>query len=130
MTENALRAFRVDLLDRVPPARLLLLLAGASALVLGVLMFVLQLVSGPRIGPLGTFGTSAVWMMLIINLVFGALLLYGYLGMEHRESDWALLALAFSLVLLILGGIAGAVAGILGLVASGSVFVRAWRAPA
>ncbi|HUR69074.1 MAG TPA: hypothetical protein VM370_07490 [Candidatus Thermoplasmatota archaeon] len=119
--------FRTDLLEKLPPARLLVLLAGASALVLGALVFVLQLAMGPLEGPLGFYGRTAVIVTLVVNLAFGALLLYSYLGMHARPIDWAILVLAFSLVLLVMGGLAGAIAGILGLVAGISVFVRAGK---
>lgn len=121
------RAFRVDLLEKVPPARLLVLLAGSCAVVLGLLTFVMQFTMGPRIGPLGLFGTAPLMLMLLIDLAFGAFLLYGYVGMSSRESEWAVLVLAFALVLLVLGGIAGAVAGILAGVGAVSVMARAWR---
>jgi hypothetical protein len=119
--------FRTDLLEKVPPARLLVLLAGASALVLGIVVFILQLAKGPLEGPLGLYGFTPVLVMLLVNLVFGGLLLYSYLGMHAKTIDWAVLVLAFSLVLLVMGGLAGAIAGILGLVAGVSVFVRAAR---
>ena len=110
--------------ENVPVARLLALLAGASALVLGVIMFFMQMASGPLEGPLGFFGRSAVIMMLIINAVFGAFLLAAYAGWRGKEKEWSVLVLAFSLVLLVLGGIGGAVAGILGLVAAVYAFVH------
>lgn len=123
-TEN-----RLQLLENVPAARLLALLAGAASVVLGVLMFIFQMASGPLEGPLGLYGRTPVIMMLIINALFGAFLLVAYMGWREREKEWAVLVLAFSLVLLVLGGIAGAVAGILGLVAAVSVVARAWREP-
>lgn len=126
---TVLEGENVDLLERLPPARLLALLAGACAIGLGILLFVLQLGQGPRIGPMGMYGVTGVVMVLIVNLVFGGLLVVAHLGLARKEHDWALLTLAFSTVLLFLGGIAGAVAGILGLFSGGSVLVRElpWR---
>lgn len=121
------RTFRTDLLEKVPPARLLVLLAGSCGVALGLIVFLLQLANGPLQGPLGLYGTTPVFVMLLVNLLFGGLLLYSYLGMQARPIDWAILVLAFSLVLLVLGGLGGAVAGILGLVAGVSVFARAAR---
>lgn len=120
---------RVDILEKISAARLLVLLAGASALVLGLIMFLLQLNMGPLIGPLGLYGTGPLVMMLLINAAFGAFLLYAYVGMTSRDVEWSTMVLAFALVLLVLGGIAGAVAGILAGVGALSVMVRHWRAP-
>lgn len=120
---------RSDLFEKVPPARLLVLLAGSCAVVLGLLTFVMQFTMGPRIGPLGLFGTGPLMLMLLIDLAFGAFLLYGYVGMATREAEWAVLVLAFALVLLVLGGIAGAVAGILAGVSAIFVLARSWRRP-
>ena len=122
-------AFRVDLLEKVPPARLLVLLAGASAVVLGLVTFFMQWSMGPRIGPLGLYGTAPLILMLLIDLAFGAFLLYAYMGMQLREVDWSPVVLGVALVLLVLGGIAGAVAGILAGVAAVFVLVRSWRTP-
>ena len=122
-------AFSVDLLGKVPPARLLVLLAGSAAVVLGFITFLLQWNLGPRVGPLGLYGTAPLILMLLIDLAFGAFLLYAYVGMQIREREWAVLVLAFALVLLVLGGVAGAIAGILAGVASLFVLVSAWRRP-
>lgn len=124
-------AFRVDLFEKLSPARLLVLLAGAAAVVLGLLTFILQFTMGPRIGPLGLFGTAPLILMLLIDLAFGAFLLYAYGGMSAstREADWAIVVLALAIVLVVLGGIAGAVAGILAGVGAVSVMARAWRRP-
>lgn len=119
---------RVDILEKVPPARLLALLGGSCAVVLGVLMFAFQMASGPLDGPLGLYGKTPVVMMLLVNLLFGAMLLVAYTQMASRERDWAVLVIAFSLVLIVLGGIAGAAGGILGLVSG--VFVFAQKHPA
>ena len=118
---------KMDLLEKVPPARLLALLGGSCAVVLGLLMFAFQMASGPLDGPLGLYGKTPVVMMLLVNLIFGALLLLAYAGMAARERDWAVLVIAFSLVLIVLGGIAGAAGGILGLVAGIFVFARSHR---
>lgn len=126
--ENAFR-MRTDLLEKVPPARLLVLLAGASAVVLGLVTFFMQWSLGPRMGPLGLYGTGPLILMLIIDLAFGAFLLYAYMGMQAREADWAIVVLGLALVLLVLGGVAGAVAGILAGVAALFVLVRTWRQP-
>lgn len=116
---------RVDILEKVPPARLLALLGGSCAVVLGVLMFAFQMGSGPLDGPLGLYGKTPVIMMLLVNLIFGALLLLAYTQMANRERDWGVLVIAFALVLIVLGGIAGAAGGILGLVAGIFIFTRA-----
>lgn len=118
--------FGMDILEKVPPARLLALLGGGCAVLLGLLMFLFQMASGPLEGPLGLYGRTPVVMMLIINLVFGGLLLAAAAGMAHaaREREWGVLVIAFSLVLLVLGGIAGAAGGILGIVAGVFVFAR------
>ena len=141
--ENAF-SMRTDLLEKVPPARLLVLLACASAVVLGLVTFFMQWSLGPRMGPLGLYGTGPLILMLIIDLAFGAFLLYAYMGMatvigpspsspelrmQTREADWAPVVLGLALVLLVLGGVAGAVAGILAGVAAAFVLVRSWRQP-
>lgn len=123
-------AFKVDLLEKVPPARLLVLLAGASALVLGLVAFFMQWSMGPLRGPLNMYGTAPLILMLLIDVAFGAFLLYAYMGMATRELDWAPVVLGLALVLLVLGGIAGAVAGILAGVGAVFVLVRSWRPPA
>ena len=122
-------AFRVDILEKVPPARLLVLLAGSSAVVLGLVTFFMQWFMGPRVGPLELYGTAPLILMLLIDLAFGAFLLYAYMGMQAREADWAIVVLGLALVLLVLGGIAGAVAGILAGVAALFVLIRTWRRP-
>ena len=122
-------AFRRDILEKVSPVRLLVILAGAAAVVLGLLTFILQLTMGPRIGPLGLYGTAPLVLMLVIDLAFGAFLLYAYTGMSTRESDWATSVLALAIVLVVLGGIGGAVAGILAGVGALSVMIREWRRP-
>lgn len=124
--DNAFR-MRTDLLEKVPPARLLVLLAGASAVVLGLVTFFMQWSLGPRMGPLGLYGTGPLILMLIIDVAFGGFLLYAYMGMQAREADWAIVVLGLALVLLVLGGVAGAVAGILAGVAAVFVLVRSWK---
>lgn len=128
-TASYAAALKVDILEKVPPARLLVLLAGSAALVLGFVTFLLQWSLGPRVGPLGLYGGGPLVLMLLIDLAFGAFLLYAYTAMSVREREWAVVVLAFALVLLVLGGVAGAVAGILAGVGAVSVIVHEWRAP-
>lgn len=94
--------------------RLLILLAAVCAIGFGILAFFLQ-TGNPSFGPFFSTSGNAVFTFAI-TLVFGVFLLVGFGIMAAKPSEGALVALAFSIVLLFFGGIAGTIAGILGLV--------------
>lgn len=116
-----------DRVRSLPAERLLATLAGACALGFGVLAFVLDLVDGGKNGPFGFGGASGAILTLAIVGVFGLLVLAWGMRSTGAPREWSVTVAAFSLVLLIFGGIAGAIGGILGLVAAGTVFVRELR---
>lgn len=106
---------------RYGPDRLLVVLAGLSAIAFGVLLFVLQLTGEafPRaLTGFTSFGGSI--FTFAVALVFGLLLLLAFTKMGPQPAEGSVVALAFAIVLLVFGGTAGMVGGILGLV--GSVF--------
>ena len=125
MTSTApAEAFSRDALAEAPAERLLSMLAGACAIGFGALAFILQVANDPRIEWLGLRGVTASVMTLVVALVFGFLMLVGSTQVHRRPRDWSILIVAFAVVLLALGGLGGAIAGILGLFAGGVVFLR------
>lgn len=104
--------------------RLLVLLAGATALLFGLLAFVLAAADGQAFAPTAGFGTGGMVLTLVLTLFFGMLLLHAMVVMGRKPVEGAVLALAFSLVLLIFGGVAGMVGGILGLIGGSLALVR------
>lgn len=115
-------------LAAAPPERLLALLAGGAAIGFGTLAFALDVAHDPRVELLGLKGAAAAIMTFLVTLLFGALLLYVAMRMEARPRDLSVLVVAFSVVLLALGGVGGAIAGILGLFSGAVVLVRELRA--
>lgn len=109
-------------LDGLPIERLLVLLGGIATLVFGMLAFVFALADGGR----GVVADAAVRgsavLAFLLATVFGVLLLYAFSRMGKPEG--AVLAFAFSLVLLVAGGLGGLVGGILGLTGAGLVLLR------
>jgi hypothetical protein len=108
-----------DALHRLGTDRLLVLLAGACAIGFGTLAALLELAGG-RVGPSGfaaATGAAAVFAYAVA-LVFGAFLLLAFGAMRAKPTEGAVLALAFSLVLIFFAGLAGTIAGLLGLVGS------------
>lgn len=111
-------------LESLGAARLLVLVGGVSALLFGVLTFVLAAVDGRAFAYQLPFGTGGAVVSLILTLFFGVLLLHAMVSMARKPVEGAVLALAFGLVLLVFGGMAGMVGGILGLCGGALGLVR------
>ncbi len=107
-----------DILDEIPKSlsefermsmdSLLIVLGAYTALALGFLHF---LVSGFVYSPIPFL------FQFLINVIFGAGLLICFVR-KHRDIVWSVLALVFSLILIILGGPVGVVAGLIALFGS------------
>jgi hypothetical protein len=106
-------------LERLGTDRLLVLLAAICALGFGTLTILLQL-TGSNVGlpgfPLAS--NAAAVFAYVVALVFGVFLLLAFANMRTKPTEGAILALAFSIVLVFFAGLAGTIAGILGLVGS------------
>jgi hypothetical protein len=111
-------------LDALGAERLLVLVGGASALLFGLLTFVLAAVDGRAFAFSQPFGTGGAVITLVLTLFFGVLLLHAMVTMARKPVEGSVLALAFALVLLIFGGMAGMVGGILGLVGGAMGLLR------
>lgn len=106
-------------LSRLGPDRLLVVLGGLAALVFGTLVLVLHLAGESGLRPADGFTTrGGAVFAFAVALAFGALLLLAFAMMEARPTEGAILALAFSVVLLAFGSVPGLIGGILGLVGS------------
>lgn len=97
-----------------PTHEMLLGLGGLLAIFLGPLFFVLEI----AFRGFGLGGVTAV----VVNVVFGFLLLASVGVLRRSLLSGLVLAFVCSLVLF-LGGIAGAIGGLFGLVGSGLIFL-------
>lgn len=105
-------------LAKLGPDRLLVLFAGVSAIGFGGLALLLYLMgeSYPRVAFGGYTELGGVVFSFALALVFGLALLLSFSTMATRPAEGAILALAFSVVLLAFGALPGLIAGIIGLV--------------
>lgn len=109
----------------LPPERLLLALAGSSALAFGLLAFLLQLSEPGEAPPVSGFGgIGGLVFSFAVTVCFGLLLLLATALDARRPAEAGVLGLAFSLVLLLFGGKAGIIAGVLGVAGSLLAFAR------
>ncbi|HEX2022096.1 MAG TPA: hypothetical protein VHH36_05240 [Candidatus Thermoplasmatota archaeon] len=119
-----------DQVERMGADRLLVVLGGVSALAFGSLALVLHLV-GEGYAWARTFSgfttLGGVVFTFALTLVFGFFLLLAYTQMERKPAEGAILALAFSIVLLVFGSTPGVIAGLLALVGSLVGIVRNLR---
>lgn len=111
-------------LQALPAERLLVLLGGAGALVFGLLVFVMEVAQGRAFDATRAFGPGGVVLALILNVLFGLLLLHAVTLMSRTPAEGAVLAFAFSIVLLMFGGAGGAIGGILGIVGAAFALVK------
>lgn len=103
----------------LPPDRLLVLVAGICAVAFGVLAFILYFAGETY--PRTAWGFSALGgavFSFAVALAFGLGMLLAFSQMAHRPAEGAILALAFSVVLLAFGALPGLIAGVVGLVGS------------
>lgn len=100
----------VEELEKLPLHSILLALGGYISIGIGTLHFLLSI--------LEQFEYSRVFYF-IINIIFGFALLLYYHMITSDTRKWAILASIFSLILISIGGIVGALAGLVGL--SGSI---------
>ncbi|MGM0405067.1 MAG: hypothetical protein ACQEQM_02870 [Thermoplasmatota archaeon] len=92
----------VDELEELHLYKILLIIASYIALGVGALHFVLSIGSMP-------FG--GLIFKLMINLVFGFLLLLSFHNIEYDKIKWSIMTILFSIVLIVLGGVVGLLAG-------------------
>lgn len=117
-------------LERLGADRLLVLLAGVCAIAFGLLALVLHLVGEGYAWARAASGFTTLGGVIFtfaLTLVFGFFLLAAFRLMEARAAEGAVVALAFSVVLLAFGSTPGVIAGLLGLVGSLVGIVRNLR---
>lgn len=111
-------------LQGLPADRLLVMLGGASALVFGLLVFVFEAVEGRAFAGTARFGTGGVVLSFVLCLMFGLLLVHAMALMARKPAEGAVLAFAFSMVLLMFGGVGGMIGGLLGVVGGAFALIR------
>lgn len=111
-------------LQSLSAERLLVLLGGASALVFGLLVFVMEVAQGRAFEATSAFGPGGVVLAFVLTLLFGLLLLHAVSLMGRTRGEGAVLAFAFSIVLLMFGGAGGAIGGLLGIVGAAFALVK------
>ena len=116
-------------LTKLGADRLLILFAGISAIGFGSLALVLYFMgeSFPSAGLMGYSALGGAVFSFAIALAFGLALLLSFGTMAARPAEGAILALAFSVVLLAFGALPGLIAGIVGLVGALTGIVRNLR---
>ncbi|HVM44955.1 MAG TPA: hypothetical protein VM582_03375 [Candidatus Thermoplasmatota archaeon] len=116
-------------LTRLGPDRLLVLFAGISAIGFGALALVLYLMGEayPRVSLTGYSALGGAVFSFAVAAVFGLALLLSFGTMAARPAEGAILALAFSVVLLAFGALPGLIAGIVGLIGALTGIVRNLR---
>ncbi len=97
----------VDELEKLSLHSVLLVLAGYISIGIGTLHFLLTIMD--RFESLKVF-------QLLINLIFGFMLLLSYYELDSDPKRWSILAGIFSLILIGLGGIVGGLAGLVGFI--------------
>lgn len=113
-------------MSKLGPDRMLVLFGGACAIGFGALALVLYMMgeSFPRSGVAGFSELGSAVFGFSIACVFGFGLLLAYNSMGRKPAEGAVLALAFSIVLLAFGALPGLIAGIVGLVGALTGIVR------
>ncbi|MFP4000445.1 MAG: hypothetical protein ACLFSM_03605 [Thermoplasmata archaeon] len=84
---------------------ILMVLGGYIAIGIGSLHFLLTLIER---------FDSLMILKLLINLIFGFMLLLSYYRLDKHTEKWSVLAGIFSLILIGLGGVVGGLAGLVG----------------
>lgn len=116
-------------LSKLGADRLLVLFAGVAAIGFGSLALVLYFMgeSFPSAGLMGYSALGGAVFSFAVALAFGLALLLSFGTMATRAAEGAILALAFSVVLLAFGALPGLIAGIVGLVGALTGIVRNLR---
>ncbi len=96
----------VNELEDLQVYRILIVIASYMALGIGILHFVLSI---------GTMPFASLSLKLIINVVFGFLLLLAFHNIVYKKIKWSVMTIIFSLILIAMGGIVGLLAGTLSL---------------
>ncbi len=104
----------VQELEDLPLYSILIVLGGYFSLGIGSFHFILTILE--RFDSLKVF-------YFVINIVFGFGLLLSYYRIEDEMRKWSMLALVFSLVLIAIGGIVGALSGLIGVFGGGLAFL-------
>ena len=113
-------------LSKLGADRMLVLFAGIAAIGFGSLALVLYFMGEtfPSTGLLGYSALGGAVFSFAVSLAFGLALLLSFGTMGARPAEGAILALAFSVVLLAFGALPGLIAGIVGLVGALTGIVR------
>ena len=116
-------------LSKLGADRMLVLFAGVAAIGFGSLALVLYFMgeSFPAAGLLGYSALGGAVFSFAVTLAFGLALLLSFSTMGARPAEGAILALAFSVVLLAFGALPGLISGIVGLVGALTGVVRNLR---
>ncbi|MBS3817786.1 MAG: hypothetical protein KGY76_09525, partial [Candidatus Thermoplasmatota archaeon] len=97
-------------LEELPVHSILLVLGGYIAIGIGTFHFLISIIK--------VFDPYVIFHFLT-NIVFGFGLLISFYRIEQGIEKWAVVAGVFSLILIILGGIVGALAGIVAIFGAG-----------
>lgn len=89
-------------MEQLKVYKILIVIAAYIALGIGTLHFILSLGAEPYLELL---------FKLIINLLFGLLLLLSFHRMDYMYKEWSIIAIFSSIVLISLGGVVGLLAG-------------------
>jgi hypothetical protein len=103
---------------RKPPHEVLFQLGGALAILLGIVVFVVQLTQGAS-GNL----FAGVLVAFLVDLILGAVLVATGVVVRKNVANGAILGGAISLVLAVFGGNAGLVGGVLGIIGAVVAFL-------
>lgn len=101
-----------------PPHEFLFQLGGALAIILGLVVFGIQLsqgASGDRL--------AGVVVAFLVNLILGAVLVATRNVVQKNAANGAILGGAIGLVLALFGGTAGVVGGVLGIIGAVVAFL-------
>lgn len=104
-------------LEELPVHSILLVLGGYIAIGIGTFHFLISIVRN--------FDPFTVFHFLT-NIVFGVGLLISFYRIEQGIKKWAVVAGVFSLILIILGGIVGALAGIVAVFGAGLALLSSY----
>jgi len=82
--------------------KILIVIGSYIAMGIGSLHFVLSV---------GTEPFTNLFFKLLINIIFGFLLLMAFHRIEFEKFKWSMITIIFSIILIVLGGIVGLLAG-------------------
>ncbi len=104
----------IQALEDLPLYSVLLVLGGYFSIGIGTFHFLLTI--------LERFAPSTIFYF-VINIIFGFGLLLSFYRINTEKIKWSAIAVIFSLALIALGGIVGALSGLIGLFGGGLAFL-------